>query len=149
MRNTYISLDECFMTLAIGMSARSKDRDRQVGACIVSPDNRVISSGYNGMPRGIRDTIEHWSDSIKKLYVVHAELNAILNAKQDLTNCKIYCTLKPCNECSKAIAQSGITEVIYLEDFKSDHEFMIVSNIILESNKIIIRKYGDINENKK
>ena len=122
-RNDYISWDEYFMGIAMLAAKRSKDPSTQVGACIVSPDNIIISTGYNGMPKGCSDDDFPWqrtgADEIetKYPYVVHAELNAILNSNgRDLRGSRIYVALFPCNECAKAIIQSGIKEVIYLSD---------------------------------
>jgi dCMP deaminase len=121
-RTNYISWDEYFMGIAITSAMRSKDPSTQVGACIVSPTKKVVSIGYNGMPTGIDDNLVSWEpleglDS-KYLYVAHAELNAILNALDGsaLANTSIYVTLFPCNECAKAIIQSGIKEVVFAED---------------------------------
>ena len=107
-RNGYISWEEYFMGIAILSALRSKDPSTQVGACIANDDNKVVSIGYNGMPQGLNDDKMPWGhgeglDS-KYLYVCHAEFNAILN------------TLFPCNECAKAIIQTGIKEVIYLDN---------------------------------
>ena len=121
-RNDYISWDEYFMGIAILASKRSKDPNTQVGACIVSADNIIISTGYNGMPKGCSDDIFPWDregqqDMTKYPYVVHAELNAILNANgRDLRGSRVYVALFPCNECAKAIIQSGVKEVVYLSD---------------------------------
>ena len=121
-RTDYISWDEYFMGIATNSAMRSKDPSTQVGACIVSSQQKVVSIGYNGMPIGIDDDQISWEPGTglesKYLYVAHAELNAILNAKDGsaLSNTKIYVTLFPCNECAKAIIQSGIKEVIYSED---------------------------------
>jgi dCMP deaminase len=121
-RTNYISWDEYFMGIAINSAMRSKDPSTQVGACIVNPQKKVVSIGYNGMPSGVDDDQVSWDakeglDS-KYLYVAHAELNAILNAKDGsgLLNTKLYVTLFPCNECAKAIIQAGIKEVVYAED---------------------------------
>ena len=122
-RNDYISWDEYFMGIAMLAAKRSKDPNTQVGACIVSKDNIIISTGYNGMPKGCSDDEFPWERSgeeeieTKYPYVVHAELNAILNSNgRDLRGSRIYVALFPCNECAKAIIQSGIKEVIYLSD---------------------------------
>lgn len=149
MRDDYITWDEYFMELAKISAKRSKDKDKQVGACIVDINNKVISLGYNGMPYGMADNQFNWNDIVKWQFVVHAELNAILNAKQDLKGCRIYCTLRPCNECAKAIVQSGIDEVIYLEDFKPEAEYMLNASIILKQGRVKVRQFGGIiNENK-
>ena len=117
-RTDYISWDEYFMGIAMLAARRSKDPNTQVGACIVSADNIIISTGYNGMPKGCSDDIFPWErdgEDTKYAYVVHAELNAILNANgRDLRGSRIYVALFPCNECAKAIIQSGVREVIYL-----------------------------------
>ncbi len=121
-RNNYISWDEYFMGVALLSAQRSKDPSTQVGACIVSTHNKIVGAGYNGFPIGCDDDEFPWDKQgdlleTKYPYVCHAELNAILNnIGMDLSGCKIYTALFPCNECTKAIIQSGITEVIYLSD---------------------------------
>jgi dCMP deaminase len=121
-RTDYISWDEYFMGIALLSANRSKDPSTRVGACIVSESNKIMSVGYNGMPRGCNDDEFPWEREGGELdtkypYVCHAELNAILNnAGGSLAGCKIYVALFPCNECAKAIIQSGIKEVLYLSD---------------------------------
>ena len=121
-RKDYISWDEYFMGIAILSANRSKDPSTQVGACIVNSEKRIMSVGYNGFPAGCSDDEFPWTRDgeeydTKYPYVCHAELNAILNCRgQNLSGCKIYVALFPCNECAKAIIQSGINEVIYLSD---------------------------------
>ena len=123
-RADYISWDEYFMGIAMLAARRSKDPNTQVGACIVSQDNIIISTGYNGMPKGCSDAEFPWEregEQPKYPYVVHAELNAILNANgRDLRGSRIYVALFPCNECAKAIIQSGVKEVLYLSDKYKD-----------------------------
>ena len=123
-RTDYISWDEYFMGIAMLAARRSKDPNTQVGACIVSQDNIIISTGYNGMPKGCSDDEFPWDregEQTKYPYVVHAELNAILNANgRDLRGSRIYVALFPCNECAKAIIQSGVKEVLYLSDKYKD-----------------------------
>ena len=121
-RKDYISWDEYFMGVAILASMRSKDPNTQVGACIVSQDNKILSIGYNGFPIGCSDDEFPWSreaeglDS-KYLYTTHSELNAILNYRGgSLEGATIYVTLFPCNECAKAIIQSGIKKLVYASD---------------------------------
>ena len=121
-RTDNLNWDEYFMGIALLSAKRSKDPSTQVGACIVDPQNRVVSIGYNGMPRGVDDDHIPWGhgeglDS-KYLYVCHAEFNAILNTRDGsaLQGCRIYVTLFPCNECAKAIIQTGIKEIIYADD---------------------------------
>ena len=121
-RKDYISWDEYFMGIALLTAMRSKDDSSQVGACIVSPENKILSLGYNGMPIGCNDDDMPWEREgdpldTKYMYVCHAELNAILNsAHSNLTGARVYVTLFPCNECAKAIIQSGIKEIIYYPD---------------------------------
>ena len=119
-RKDYISWDEYFMGIAMLAAKRSKDPSTQVGACIVSQDNIIISTGYNGMPKGCSDDEFPWDREgaeTKYPFVVHAELNAILNANgRDLRGSRLYVALFPCNECAKAIIQSGVKEVLYLSD---------------------------------
>lgn len=122
-----INWDEYFMGIAVLSSLRSKDPATKVGACIVDNDNKVVSIGYNGMPKGLDESQLSWNrgedlDS-KYLYVCHAEFNAILNTRNGsvLNGCKLYVTLFPCNECAKAIIQTGIKEIIYLDN-KHDKE---------------------------
>lgn len=123
-RKEHLSWDEYFMGVAKLSALRSKDPNTQVGACIVSDDNRILSIGYNGAPNGFDDKYFPWDREGKNLetkyfYVCHAEMNAILNfrgSKKDLENAKIYVDLFPCNECAKLIIQSGIKKVVYLSD---------------------------------
>ena len=132
-RTNYISWDEYFMGIALLSAQRSKDAGTQVGACIVSRDNKILTVGYNGMPRGCSDDEMPWGREggmleSKYAFVCHAELNAILNnAGASLKDAKCYTTLFPCNECAKALIQAGITEVIYLSDKYADTESTIAS----------------------
>lgn len=116
-----ISWDDYFMGLAHLSALRSKDPNTQVGAAIVDNENRVVSIGYNGMPRGCDDEKMPWGREggfldTKYAYVVHAELNAILNAPRSVKDCTVYVSLFPCNECAKAIIQSGIKKIVYESD---------------------------------
>ncbi len=142
-----ITRDEYFMSLAILSSKRSKDPSTQVGACIVDDDHKVVSIGYNGMPRGLDDEQLSWNrgeglDS-KYLYVCHAEFNAILNTRNGsaLKGCTLYVTLFPCNECAKAIIQTGIKKIIYLSDKYKDSVEMQASRKILTLAKIALEEY--------
>ena len=134
-RTDYISWDEYFLGIAMLVAKRSKDPSTQVGACIVSEDNIIISTGYNGMPKGCSDDEFPWNregEDTKYPYVVHAELNAILNANgRDLRGSRIYVALFPCNECAKAIIQSGVKEVLYLSDKYKDSLSFIASKRML------------------
>ena len=137
-RQDVLSWDEYFMGLAHLSALRSKDPNTQVGACIVSPDKKVVGIGYNGFPRGCSDDEFPWEREggvldTKYAYVVHAELNAILNSNQDLRGCTVYVSLFPCNECAKAIIQSGISRVVYESDKYAHTETTIVSKKMLEA----------------
>ena len=112
-REDYISWDEYFMAVAQLAGMRSKDPHTQVGACIVSEDNKILSMGYNGFPRGCSD------DEGAKLYV----------------------TLFPCNECCKAIIQAGIKTVIYDCDKYADTPSVIASKRMMKASGVTFQKY--------
>lgn len=153
-----ISWDEYFMGLAHLSALRSKDPNTQVGACIVDEDNKVVSIGYNGMPRGCDDRKMPWEREggflqTKYAYVVHAELNAILNSPRSVKNCTLYVSLFPCNECAKAIVQSGIKKVVYESDKYDGTEGNIASKRIFKDAGIELVKLPfeiklDISSNK-
>ncbi len=132
-RETYISWDEYFMAVAKLAGMRSKDPNSQVGTCIVSADNKILSMGYNGFPIGCSDDEFPWeregdAEDTKYPYVVHSELNAILNYRGgSLEGAKLYVSLFPCNECAKAIIQSGIKTIVY-EDDKYDGTMSVVTS---------------------
>lgn len=137
-RRNVISWDDYFMGLAHLSAKRSKDPSTQVGACIVNPAKKVVGIGYNGFPTGISDDDFPWNvaekyDQSKYAYVVHAELNAILNATQKLDNCTIYVSLFPCNECAKAIIQSGIKKLVYEDDKYADTPAVLASKKMLQA----------------
>ena len=148
-RNDYLTWDEYFMGIAKLSSMRSKDPSTQVGACIVSADNRILSIGYNGAPNGFEDKYFPWDRegeflNTKYPFVCHAELNAISNFrgnKKDLIDAKLYVTLFPCNECTKLVIQSGIKEVIYLSDKYKDTEGVKASKIMLEKCGVKMTEY--------
>ena len=140
-----ISWDEYFMGLAHLSALRSKDPNTQVGACIVDEDNKVVSIGYNGMPRGCDDHEMPWDREggflqTKYAYVVHAELNAILNSPRSVKNCTLYVSLFPCNECAKAIVQSGIKKVIYESDKYDGTDGNVASKRIFKDAGIELEK---------
>ena len=154
-RKDYLSWDEYFMAVAKLSAMRSKDPHTQVGACIVSNDNRILSIGYNGAPNGFNDEKFPWGREgnpleTKYLYVVHAERNAILNyrgSRKDLENSKIYVDLFPCNECTKEIIQAGIKEVVYLSDKYANTDETIASKKLLDSCNVSYRKIDLNNSN--
>ncbi|WHQ36361.1 dCMP deaminase family protein [Spiroplasma sp. SV19] len=120
-RADYLSWDDFFLSVAHVCAMRSKDPHTQVGSCVVNALGQIIATGYNGLPRGLNDDEFPWARDGEYLetkypYVAHAELNAILSARTNLENCRIYTTLFPCAECTKIIIQAGIKEVIYDDD---------------------------------
>ena len=143
-RENYITWDEYFMGVAMLAARRSKDPNTQVGACIVSPDNIIISTGYNGLPNGCSDDEYPWEregEETKYPYVVHAELNAILNANgRDLRGSRLYVALFPCNECAKAIFQAGVKEVLYLSDKYASTAATRASKRMLDSAGVTYRQ---------
>ena len=146
-RVDYITWDEYFMGVATLSGRRSKDPSTQVGACIVSQDNKILSMGYNGFPKGCSDDEFPWAregDSLhtKYFYVTHSELNAILNYRGgSLEGSKIYVTLFPCNECAKAIIQAGIKTIIYKEDKYPDSPSVRASKRMLNAAGVRYYQY--------
>lgn len=146
-RKDYISWDEYFMGVAKLAAMRSKDPNSQVGCCIVSTDNKILSIGYNGFPRGCSDDEFPWAREgdpldTKYVYVTHSELNAILNFRGGtLEGSRIYVTLFPCNECTKAIIQSGISEIVYDDDKYADTPSVIASKRMLHASGVTYRRY--------
>lgn len=138
MENGIINWDEYFMGIAHLSAMRSKDPNTKVGACIVDDNHKIVTVGYNGFPLGCKDSDFPWERTggfkeTKYAYVVHAELNAILNSPRNLKDCTCYVTLFPCNECAKAIVQSGIKKVVYEDDKYAGTDGNIVSRRILET----------------
>lgn len=146
-REDYITWDEYFMGVAALSAMRSKDPNTQVGACIVSQDNKILSMGYNGFPMGCSDDEFPWKREgapleTKYLYVTHSELNAILNYRGgSLEGAKLYVTLFPCNECAKAIIQSGIKTIVYDSDKYGETPGVIASKRMLEAAGVSCKSY--------
>ena len=146
-REGYISWDEYFMGVAMLSGMRSKDPNTQVGACIVSSDNKILSMGYNGFPMGCSDDDFPWAREGEPLknkyfYTVHSELNAILNYRGgSLEGSKLYVSLFPCNECAKAIIQSGIKTIVYDCDKYANADNVIASKRMLDAAGVKYYKY--------
>jgi dCMP deaminase len=146
-RKNYISWDEYFMGISMLSGMRSKDPSTQVGACIVSEDNKILSVGYNGFPIGCSDDEFPWDREGAELetkypYVTHSELNAILNYRGgSLSGAKLFVSLFPCNECAKAIIQSGIREIIYGDDKYNGTPSVIASKKMLDAAGVTYRLY--------
>ncbi|MBO5210900.1 MAG: dCMP deaminase family protein [Clostridia bacterium] len=151
-REDYLSWDEYFMGIATLAAMRSKDPSTQVGACIVNQDKRIMSMGYNGMPRNCNDDEFPWDRdndpfNSKYLYVCHAEFNAILNCDRgNLRGCTVYVTLFPCNECAKAIIQSGVAEVVYMHDKYADTDSVRASKRMFDAAGVLYRPYAVSNK---
>ena len=146
-RTDYISWDEYFMGIALFSAQRSKDNSTQVGACIVNENNKIMSVGYNGMPRFCSDDLFPWDregDALntKYMFVCHAELNAILNyGGGSLKNSKVYTTLFPCNECAKALIQAGVKEIIYMCDKYALTESTIAAKKMFDTAHVTYHEY--------
>jgi len=141
-RGNYISWNEYFMGISLLSAMRSKDPNTQVGACLVDENNKIVGIGYNGFPIGCSDDELPWCNTAaspndtKYPYVVHAEVNAILNSNKVLKNAKIFVALFPCNECTKVIIQSGIKEIIYLSDKYAETDSVKASKKMLDMAKV-------------
>lgn len=153
-REDYISWDEYFMGVATLASMRSKDPNTQVGACIVSDENKILSMGYNGFPRGCSDDEFPWDregeqlNDTKYAYVSHAELNAILNYRGgSLEGTKLYVTLFPCNECTKALIQAGIRCIVYAGDKYSGTPGNIAAKRMLRAAGVEVQEFKSTGRN--
>lgn len=154
-RKEYLSWKEYFMGNALLASMRSKDPSNQVGACIVDEETKkILSIGYNGLPRGMNDDDFDWASTgektgnklfIKDYYVVHAERNAILNFNGDLRGKTLYVTWFPCTECTKELIQAGLKKIVYLREFSKKDEVEI-SKIMLKQAGVIVEKYNNKRE---
>ena len=149
-RKDYLSWDEYFMGVAKLAGLRSKDPNTQVGSCIVSPENKILSMGYNGFPKGCSDDEFPWVRESecpldnKYVYATHSELNAILNfSGGSLAGARLYVSLFPCNECAKAVIQVGITEVIYESDKYADTHQVKASKRMFEAAGVKLIPYQE------
>ena len=145
-RNNNISWDECLMRMARLIAQRSKDPSTQAGAVIVDANNVIYGLGYNGFPRGVDSESLPWDRegdflNTKYAYVCHAEENAVYNANGPVKNCKIYCTLFPCNECAKTLIQNGVKEVIFESDKYHDVPAFTASRKLLDLAQVKYRQY--------
>lgn len=144
-RTDYISWDEYFIAVAKLAGMRSKDPNTQVGACIVGPDHKILSMGYNGFPRGCSDDDFPWcrtGEDNKYFYTTHSELNAILNYRGgSLEGATLYVSLFPCNECAKAIIQSGIRRVVYSDNKYAGTPGVVASMKMLKASGVVFEAY--------
>lgn len=145
----YINWDEYFMGVALLSAKRSKDPNTKVGACIVNQKKRIVGIGYNGLPQGCNDCDFPWERDgsfldTKYPYVVHAEPNAILNSTTKLDGCTLYVTLFPCHECSKLIIQSGIKEIVFMDNKYDGTDSDKASKRMLDASGVSYRKMQEI-----
>uniref|UniRef100_A0AC35UIE2 CMP/dCMP-type deaminase domain-containing protein n=1 Tax=Rhabditophanes sp. KR3021 TaxID=114890 RepID=A0AC35UIE2_9BILA len=143
-----ISWEDYFMSKALLASKRSKDPHTQVGACIVK-NQVILGMGYNGFPRGLDCELPWKKDDPNELnnkhfYVCHAELNAISNSHGDIKCSQIYTTLFPCPPCAQLIIQSGISEVIYMNDKSHKIEYQ-ASRRLLNLAKVKLTQFNKTN----
>ena len=140
------------MSVALLSAQRSKDPNRQVGACVVDSEFKIVSVGYNGLPVGCDDDKYPWGKSSEFLnskypYVCHAEMNAVVNRNTNsVKGCKIYVTLFPCSDCAKLIIQSGIIEVIFLTDKYHDQKQIEAARTMMKSAGVEERKFENEKE---
>jgi dCMP deaminase len=144
-RQNTLTWDEYFMGLAHLSALRSKDPNTQVGACIVDENHRVVSVGYNGFPKGCSDDVFPWGREggvldTKYAFVVHAELNAILNSPRSVAGCTLYVSLFPCNECAKALIQAGIRRIVYESDKYAATDTTIASKRMLKAAGVELKR---------
>jgi dCMP deaminase len=130
--------DKRFMDRCKTLASWSKD-DIGVGAVIVDQTNKVISEGYNGVPRGCPEFLKKFSDA-----KLHAEQNAILFARRELSGQMIYVwPYFPCGKCASMIVQVGITEVVVPEDCFGNDKWIAswdIARILFDAAGIKVRK---------
>lgn len=153
----YLTIDATYMATALLWSARSKDPSTKVGACFVNEKGRIISVGYNGSPNMWDDDEFPWGRDIKNgevntkyPYVIHAEMNGILNyngSSDDFNNSTLYVTLFPCSNCAKFLAQKGIKKIVYLSDKYKGTEDNTCAKILLNKCKIEYIDFNELNNN--
>ena len=138
-----ISWDDYFMKLAIVVSERSPDPNTKHGCVIVDKEKKIISTGYNGPISNIDDSTIDWSRPAKYRWVIHAEENAVLFAKQNLRDCTAYVTGQPCVYCFRRFCQVGMKRVVCgdvqsqcldEDDVKFNRHLASMCNVILESH---------------
>lgn len=136
--------DEYFISIAKTVASKSKDPSTKIGAVIVDENHRPVSFGYNGLPQGVEEKYLTLTERpAKYYYVIHAEMNAILFAKRDLTNCTLYCEYAPCESCLKHIIQSGIKKVVYeklfVNSYNSGNTCSMTNNTSLDVTRALLR----------
>ena len=143
-----LSWKKYFAMLAKITALRSKDQTTKVGAIFVDKRNRIIATGYNGMPKG-NDKFP-WDRegksiaAIKYSYVVHAEINGVLNATKDLKGATVYTTLFPCSNCAKILSQVEVDKIYYLDDKYHSTEDAGIARFIFDKTNVKYEKLDDV-----
>jgi len=135
--------DDYFMNIAEQVAKKSKDPSTQVGCVITTENHEPVSFGFNGMVRKMSEDTVTWDRPAKYHIVIHAEMNAILFAKRDLKDCKLYCTHHPCENCLKHILQTGIWQIYYRDDSVVDRFSTEQKNAIarlVAGNSAVLKK---------
>lgn len=141
--------DARFLNLALHIAQWSKDPSTKVGCVVVGPDREIRSTGFNGFPRGIADSVERLGDREKKYPLVcHAEENAIMHAARigvSLKGCAAYVTWPPCTRCARSLIQAGIHQIIYPEGLSIPErwsEDFAISSAMLSEAGLAVRTVG-------
>lgn len=137
--------DKHFLDVARLVALRSKDPSTKTG-CVITQDNRIVATGYNGFPQGVTDNPERYADrELKYRLIVHCDTNAIYQAARSsvsLLGATMYLTGPPCNECSKGIIQSGIIRVVWPADnpFENDPATMARWKDSIDASFLMLRE---------
>jgi dCMP deaminase len=149
--NKFRKWDERFLDLAFHIAQWSKDSSTKVGCVVVSPDRRIISTGYNGLPRGVDDDVQTYPGRHERpekyAWYEHAERNAIYNAAAlgvPVRDCTLYSTLQPCSDCARGIIQSGVAALVFSEDTNKERVARMAEDhkratLMMREAKLIIR----------
>ena len=132
-----------FLDLSRTIAGWSKDPSRQVGAVIVSPSKQILSTGFNGLPRGVADRPERLERPVKYDLICHAEMNAIVQCARNGVSpigCTIYTSFAPCVHCSLAIIQAGVARVVTWEpDLAGGDSHWLES---IEKSRLVLGEVG-------
>lgn len=140
--NTIPTWDEYFLNICEVVKTKSKDPKRQVGACLVSlKDNRILSTGYNGLKSGVDDNIDWTNRDLVHSLVLHAELNTLLHCRSMFEDSILYITCSCCKDCVKAISSANIKKIIFKDKYK-DYEQV---KQICDFYQIELIQYGNCN----
>lgn len=140
-RKEYLSWQDYFIVIAQVCALRSKDPHTQVGSVIVNKNKEIVATGYNGLPWGLSDDTYPWEREgnyleTKYPYIIHAEANAVIHARQNCEGFSLYTTLFPCNECAKLIIQCGIKQVFYANDKYQAKEEVVAARKMFDDARV-------------